>query len=218
MGELPLCHPRELITVAKPALCLDGDLSEDIPNNSPINCKKYLAKFGPALKRSLFGAETNPLTRSPLDNLEDGLLAWVILVVLLLVVEPCRYRFFWSRRMRRKTGSLHRSLSVQKLDQLQDEWRYCRSWSGSPNTRWRWTEKLSWSRASCCSRIRLHQVLPVHRKRPRYPWPMRSRTQIRQKDRNVQLGPKCPMLKIGRDLPFLWVFFLTFLFLFSFLE
>jgi len=90
---LPLCHPRELITVAKPALCLDGDLSEDIPNNSPINCKKYLAKFGPAPKRSPFGAETNPLTRSPLDNLEDGLLAWVILVVLLLVVEPSSVSF-----------------------------------------------------------------------------------------------------------------------------
>merc|ERR1719249_14095 len=65
---LPLSHHRELITVAKPALCLDGDSSEDIPNNSPINCKKYLAKFGPVQKRSLFGAETNPPTRSPLVN------------------------------------------------------------------------------------------------------------------------------------------------------
>jgi len=79
--------------VAKPALCLDGDSSEDIPNNSPINCKKYPAKFGLAPKRSPFGAETNPLTRLLLDNPEDGLLAWVILVVLLLVEEPSSVSF-----------------------------------------------------------------------------------------------------------------------------
>jgi len=71
---------------------------------------------------------------------------------------------------------------------------------------------------TCGSRVRLHQVLPVHRKRPRYPWSMRSRTQIRQTHRNVQLGSKCPMLNLGRDLQVFVFIFHAFLFPFYFLE